>query len=69
MAKRKRKLRTHPAMGWSLLGKTVESIEIGPPDDVILTFQDGSRLLISSASQRTAFTPYQRLEQALSHHL
>jgi len=53
-----RKLSAHPAMNWDILGKVVESIEIGPPDDVVLAFVDGARLILSGASVNAELPPF-----------
>src|SRR4051812_14492298 len=53
-----RKLSAHPAMTWDILGKVVESIEIGPPDDVVLVFEDGARLILSGASGNAELLPF-----------
>ena len=54
-----RRLRDHPAMQWSMLGKVVEAIEIGPWDEVVLIFEDGSRLRLTQVSTTAEFLPYE----------
>lgn len=52
------KLSAHPAMGWNILGKVVESIEIAPPDDVVIVFEDGAQLRLTEASVNAELVPY-----------
>jgi hypothetical protein len=59
----RRRLPEHPAMKWRVVGKVVESIEIGWPDEAIIVFEDGSRLEIKVTP---AGARYQELEDVLS---
>jgi hypothetical protein len=53
--KHPRSLMEHPALRWPILGRTVECVEIGLPDEVIIVFDDGSELRITPASVSADF--------------
>ena len=52
------KLSAHPATRWDILGKVVESIEIAPPDDVVIVFEDRAQLRLTETSVNAELVPY-----------